>query len=63
MLLKSCLVMDYNEWHELVLLEIPSIYGLAAPGAEVLDVSEPTFLTQESSESEAEFDDDDSLAG
>ena len=34
-----------DEWEELLLIEAPSILGLALPGAEALDLSEPTFRT------------------
>ena len=53
--------MDQAEWLELVQLELPSILGVAAPGAEVLDVSEPTFWTQEDTEEESDFTNDTSM--
>ena len=34
------------EWTELLLLEAPSLLGLALPGAEALDGSEPAFLSE-----------------
>ena len=53
-----------EKWTELLILEAPSILGLALPGAELLDSSEPTFPS-ESSESEGQvaLDSEDSLAG
>ena len=54
---------DYEEWLSLVLLEAPSIYGVAAPGTEVLERSEPTFPSPETSESESVAEYDDTLAG
>ena len=53
--------MDQAEWLELVQLELPSILGLAAPGADVLDISEPTFWTQEDTEEESDFASDTSM--
>ena len=66
----SVLVMTEQEWLELLELEAPSILGICAPGAEILDASEPSF-SWESSESESvahdvsmeESLDADSLAG
>ena len=52
------------EWEELLLLEAPLILGLALPGAEALELSEPTFRTE--SEEEDEYpgaSQTDSLAG
>ena len=54
---------DYEEWLSLALLEAPSIYGMAAPGAAVLERSEPTFPSPETSESESVAEYDDSLSG
>ena len=57
--------MSYEEWSELIALEAPSIWGLAVPQADVLDVSEPTFLSWESTETESLVSDpcEDSLRG
>ena len=55
---------DEEEWAELLLLEAPSILGLALPGAETLDVSEPTFPSESSEHGETiEQGSADSLAG
>ena len=42
-----------DEWAELLWLEAPSILGLALPGAEMLDVSEPTFPSESSEHGES----------
>ena len=57
--------MSFDEWSELIALEAPSIWGLAVPQADILDVSEPTFFTWESSETESLVSDHcvDSLRG
>ena len=53
-----------EEWQELLVLEAPSILGMAAPQAAALEVSEPTFPSGGSiSEEEALAMSDDSLEG
>ena len=42
--------LSFEEWSELVALEVPSIWGLAVAKADVLDDSEPTFPSEESGE-------------
>ena len=49
--------LSFEEWSELVALEAPSIWGLAVAKADVLDISEPTFPSEELTESEAATDD------
>ena len=52
-----------DEWQSLLLLEAPSMLGMAMPGAGAAEGSEPTFV-QESIESELEvLSAEDSLAG
>ena len=62
--------MTEQEWLELLELEAPSILGVCAPGAEVLDISEPSFILESSESESVEHDismeeplDADSLAG
>ena len=53
-----------EEWQELLLLEAPSILGMAAPKAAALEASEPTFPSSDSSSEEASHEASaDSLAG
>ena len=55
---------EADEWEELLLLEAPSILGLAIPGAEALDLSEPTFPSESVAEEECQTGSlTDSLAG
>ena len=55
---------DVEEWQELLLLEAPSILGMAAPQAAALEASEPTFPSGDSFSEEASNERSaDSLAG
>ena len=55
---------EADEWEALLLLEAPSILGLAFPGSEELDQSEPTFPSESDEAAECHTEgSDDSLAG